>query len=56
MNYVVTTSVLPGQYTADANEISEVGIFDLEDPIIDASYPSVRLFLDLALEKHISLF
>jgi hypothetical protein len=43
--------MLPGQYTADADEISEVGIFDLDDPIIDESYPSVRLFLDLALQN-----
>ncbi len=51
MQYVVTTSVLPRNYTAETDEISEVAILDLDDPIIDASYPSVRIFLDLAWEK-----
>jgi 8-oxo-dGTP pyrophosphatase MutT (NUDIX family) len=55
MQYLVLTSELPGLRTADHDEISDVQLFDIDNPIFDNTFLSVWKLTHLAIEKYNNL-
>lgn len=52
MQYLVLTSELPDIRTASHDEISDVQLFDIDSPVFDSTFLSVRKLVHLALEQY----